>query len=108
MFIAGLGTATPPKQYTQVQCWEALQEAEHLDALILARAAGAEVWQPWALTRVEKTLGGFVGAALAKDILEITQLKACIIIAAHGSWESAKLSLALLKRAPVISPWVRI
>ena len=97
MFIAGLGTATPPKQDTQVQCWEALQEAEHLDAPILARAAGAgagaEVWQPWALARVEKTLGGFVGAALAKDTLEITQLKARIIIAAHGSWESAKLSL---------------
>ena len=28
MFIAGLGTATPPKQYTQVQCWEAIREAK--------------------------------------------------------------------------------
>jgi alkylresorcinol/alkylpyrone synthase len=27
MFIAGLGTATPPNRYTQVQCWEALQRA---------------------------------------------------------------------------------
>ena len=27
MFITGLGTATPPHRYTQVQCWEALQAA---------------------------------------------------------------------------------
>src|SRR3990172_9972178 len=27
MFIVGLGTAAPPKRYTQAQCWEALQEA---------------------------------------------------------------------------------
>ncbi len=27
MFITGLGTATPPHCYTQVQCWEALQAA---------------------------------------------------------------------------------
>ena len=66
---------------------------EHLDALILARAvaAGAEVWQPWALTRVDKTLGGFIGTALAKDTRETTQLKTRIIIAAHGSWESGML-----------------
>jgi polyketide synthase Type III len=27
MFIAGLGTATPPKRYTQAQCWESFQAA---------------------------------------------------------------------------------
>ena len=27
MFVAGLGTATPPQRYTQVQCWEAFQSA---------------------------------------------------------------------------------
>ena len=66
---------------------------EHLDAFLLARAAkaGAEVWQPWALTRVEKTADGFVGAAVAKDTRETIQLKARIIIAAHGSWESGML-----------------
>jgi flavin-dependent dehydrogenase len=66
---------------------------EHLDALLLAHAAkaGAEVWQPWALARVEKTADGFVGAAVAKDTRESTQLKARIIIAAHGSWEPGML-----------------
>ena len=33
MFIAGLGTATPPKQYTQVQCWEAFQAAKQFAQL---------------------------------------------------------------------------
>jgi flavin-dependent dehydrogenase len=66
---------------------------ERLDTLLLARAAeaGAEVWQPWALTRVEKTADGFVGAAVAKDTRETTKVKARIIIAAHGSWESGRL-----------------
>ena len=33
MFIAGLGTATPPKQYTQIQCWEAIQDAKQFAQL---------------------------------------------------------------------------
>lgn len=33
MFIAGLGTAAPPKQYTQIQCWEALQDAKQFAQL---------------------------------------------------------------------------
>ena len=27
MFITGLGTATPPKRYTQIECWEVAQSA---------------------------------------------------------------------------------
>src|SRR3990170_5409050 len=37
MFITGLGTATPPHCYTQVQCWEALQAAPQF-ALLDRRA----------------------------------------------------------------------
>lgn len=33
MFIAGLGTATPPQRYTQVQCWEAFQGARQFAQL---------------------------------------------------------------------------
>jgi len=33
MFIVGLGTATPPKRYSQRECWEALQEAQQLSRL---------------------------------------------------------------------------
>src|SRR5689334_4309214 len=30
MFITGLGTATPPRRYTQVECWEALLKSTQL------------------------------------------------------------------------------
>ena len=33
MFITGLGTATPERSYTQVQCWEALQQSERFSQL---------------------------------------------------------------------------
>jgi len=33
MFIVGLGTATPPRRYSQRQCWEALQDAQQLSRL---------------------------------------------------------------------------
>jgi alkylresorcinol/alkylpyrone synthase len=33
MFVAGLGTAVPPKRWTQAQCWDALVESEYLPKL---------------------------------------------------------------------------
>jgi predicted naringenin-chalcone synthase len=33
MFITGLGTATPPRRYTQVECWDALVASEYLSRL---------------------------------------------------------------------------
>ena len=33
MFFAGLGTATPPQRWTQLQCWEALVASEYLSKL---------------------------------------------------------------------------
>jgi flavin-dependent dehydrogenase len=75
---------------------------EHLDALILAGAAhaGAEVLQPWTLMRVEQAAGGFVCAAIAKDTRETTQLRARIIIAAHGSWERGTIPTQNLRYPP--------
>jgi flavin-dependent dehydrogenase len=75
---------------------------EHLDALILAGAAqaGAAVLQPCTLTRVEQVAGGFVCAAVAKDTRETTQLRARIIIAAHGSWERGTLPTQNLRCPP--------
>ncbi len=62
---------------------------EHLDTLMLARAAeaGAEVWQPWTLMQVEKTANGFVCTAVSKHAGQTRALRARIVIAAHGSWE---------------------
>jgi predicted naringenin-chalcone synthase len=33
MFIIGIGTAAPPKRYTQVECWRALQDSARFQAL---------------------------------------------------------------------------
>src|SRR5436190_7090892 len=33
MFITGLGTATPPRRYTQPECWDALVASEYLPRL---------------------------------------------------------------------------
>ncbi len=33
MFLVGLGTATPPQRWTQLQCWEALVASEYLSKL---------------------------------------------------------------------------
>ena len=33
MFVSGLGTATPPNRYTQLQCWDALVASGHLERL---------------------------------------------------------------------------
>lgn len=33
MFFAGLGTATPPRRWTQMQCWDALVESAYLPTL---------------------------------------------------------------------------
>lgn len=66
---------------------------EHFDALVLnaAAMAGAELWQPWTLTEVAKTAGGFVGTAMAQDRHATVELRARIVIAAHGSWEPGML-----------------
>lgn len=75
---------------------------EHFDALVLACAAkaGAEVWQPWTLTRLERTAGGFDCTAVAKETKETTRLRARIIIAAHGSWERGMLPTQHIRHPP--------
>ena len=39
MFITGLGTATPPTRYTQIECWEAAQSATQFSRLNLRSRA---------------------------------------------------------------------
>lgn len=78
---------------------------EHFDALVLnaAAMAGAELWQPWTLTEVAKTTGGFVGTAMAQDRRETVELQARIVIAAHGSWEPGMLPTQIPDSPPCAS-----
>lgn len=75
---------------------------EHLDSLVLARAAeaGAEVWQPWAVMAAERTDDGFVCTAVAKETKKIRKLRARMIIAAHGSWEPGSMPTQSRRRPP--------
>ena len=38
MFIVSLGTAVPPRSFTQAECWEALQRAERPEITARTRA----------------------------------------------------------------------
>jgi menaquinone-9 beta-reductase len=77
------------------EAWGRALGREHLDSLLLARAAeaGADVIQPWTLSRVERIAGSHVCSAVAKEKQAYgaepaaMDLRARIIIAAHGSWE---------------------
>ncbi len=75
---------------------------EHLDTLLLNRAVviGAAVLQPRTLTQVTRNADGFDCTAVSKDSREIAQLRARIIIAAHGSWERGLLPTQHPHRPP--------
>ena len=39
MFVSGLGTATPPNRFTQLECWDALVASNHLERLTVRSQA---------------------------------------------------------------------
>jgi len=70
--------------------WGRALGREHLDSLLLARAAdcGVNVKQPWAVTRVYRTAQHHV-CELIGEGHESAVLEAPVVIDAHGSWERA-------------------
>ena len=66
---------------------------ETLDTLLLQRAAeaGARVWQPWSATKLNVLRGDAVCEAANRETGETKVLRARVVIAAHGSWESGTL-----------------
>ncbi|MEP7084014.1 MAG: FAD-dependent oxidoreductase, partial [Betaproteobacteria bacterium] len=74
---------------------------EHLDALLLrqAAAAGATVFQPFALTAFVECEHGYNCTITAVDTHGDKKLRANLIIAAHGSWESGPLPTQDFRRA---------
>ena len=69
--------------------WGRALGRETLDTLLLeqARAAGAAVYQPWSVRAVEGEPGNFSCAIRHTVSRDTQQLRAGIVIAAHGSWE---------------------
>lgn len=74
---------------------------EHLDALLLRRAgeAGAEVWQPYALSAFAADGDGYACTITDKSARQASTLHSRLVIAAHGSWESGPMPTQEFHRA---------
>jgi flavin-dependent dehydrogenase len=64
-----------------------------LDTMLLDRAAaaGVSVWQPWSAVALVSTGDGYLCQAVCRQSSQSTELRARIVIAAHGSWEPGPL-----------------
>jgi len=82
--------------------WGRALGRERLDTLLLERAAaaGAEVWQPWSAIGLSREGGDFVCQASSRERRQSREIRAKIVIAAHGSWESGSLPSQCSRRAP--------
>ena len=75
---------------------------EHLDTLLLQRAAGlgADVWQPWTLSGFAANGGEYACTLLEKGSRQTRELRSPLIIAAHGAWEPGAMPTQGLRHAP--------
>jgi flavin-dependent dehydrogenase len=66
---------------------------DQLDALLLQHAdeAGATIFQPWSATELTRVEKGFSCRIVESETQADKELRARIIIAAHGSWGSGRL-----------------
>jgi menaquinone-9 beta-reductase len=73
---------------------------EHLDTLLLQRAAaaGATIWQPCTLSQLVERDGGYECTIIDKGTRRSRVLRSALIVAAHGSWESGPLPTQNLRR----------
>jgi menaquinone-9 beta-reductase len=81
--------------------WGRALSREHLDTLLLERAAalGAEVLQPWDAEALSGD-GPFVCRAASAENGEVAEISAGTVIAAHGSWEMGPLPTQTVRRRP--------
>jgi flavin-dependent dehydrogenase len=73
--------------------WGRALGRDRLDTLLLRRAAaaGAHVWQPWSAVGLVKEGGGYLCRAVSRESDRSRELRARIVVAAHGSWEPGPL-----------------
>jgi len=91
--------ADMPSPRAELEGWGRALGREHLDSVLLARAeeAGADVIQPWTLSRIERIAGGHLCSGVVKERQGHAEkpasinLRARIVIAAHGSWEPGSM-----------------
>ena len=100
-------TADMPRFSGDDHGWGHALGREHLDTLLVDRAlsAGAAVWQPADAIDVSGTPGDFTctittPARTRGGDRSMTRLRAPIVIAAHGSWDSGSLATQPARRMP--------
>jgi flavin-dependent dehydrogenase len=73
--------------------WGRALGRDRLDTLLVDRAiaAGAHVWQPWSAVELVKNGDGFLCSILNRESGQTKELKARVVVAAHGSWEPGQL-----------------
>lgn len=73
--------------------WGRALSREVLDTLLLdrARKAGAELYQPCRCDDITNIDGGFLCRLAMSETVHLEEVKARIVIAAHGSWERGSL-----------------
>ena len=81
--------------------WGRALGRDHLDTLLLRRAAeaGACIWQPWSVVQVVNNKCEYTCRAVSRQTGESSDLRARILIAAHGSWELGHLPTQPARRA---------
>ncbi|MES2859583.1 MAG: NAD(P)/FAD-dependent oxidoreductase [Pseudomonadota bacterium] len=74
-----------------VHHWGRALGREHLDSMLLARARelGVQVWQPWSVKRQDRDGDGHVCTLSRAGGGDNVELRAPVVIDAHGSWEPA-------------------
>lgn len=82
-----------PRPHGPAGGWGRAWSREHLDMALLekARAASAEVRQPWSVKALQGVAGGYVCRAEARTSRQEETVNASVVIAAHGSWEHGAL-----------------
>ena len=82
-------TADLPSADHEHFAWGRALGRETLDGLLLeqARAAGASVFQPWAVQAILGTPGAWHCELRALESAALLRLRASVVIDAHGSWE---------------------
>jgi len=73
--------------------WGRALGRDHLDTLLLHRAAaaGAHIWQPWSAVGLVNRGDGYLCRAVSRESGQSRELRARIVVAAHGSWEPGLL-----------------
>ena len=94
IFVGGTSVqAELPRPMPRDGPWGRALSREHLDSLLLARAAsrGVDVRQPWRCAELTRDGDGYVCRIESQVTRQSSELRAGLVIAAHGSWELGSL-----------------